>query len=373
MRKTGTVAMVALLLGGGMLVAPRGALPQDDTGSELVGTEHLAAIHLGTCREPAEDPAFVLGLVGPRQADDGAVADEADVRGQLLEPPLLAGGGTVDVALDALLDGGQPYALLVHATADDLTAPLACGEIGGIVADGQLPLPLRPLDDSGYAGVAILGADDTGGTAGTVLFFSDLAAYEGGGGGRGERAGGDRVRQGGQAGGGGGGGAAGGGRAGGGGGQSGIEVTGGVAPSGDGGAGEDDRTPRARRTRVAEDSTATVVPPTGGEATGTATSDATVEATVSATVAATEPTGAEETATAVVDPTASSPGDDLPTAVGELPTAVGDLPTAVPDASAPTAIPGEVLPTTVVEEPLPTAVPESVDPAADPAAETPAA
>ena len=135
MRRTGTIAAVALLLGGGMLLGPPSALPQGEGDPQAVtGSEHLAAIHLGTCREPAADPAFVLGIVGPQLADDGVVADETDVRGQLVAPPLLTGGGTVDVALDALLDGGQPYALLVHATADDLTDPLACVEIGGVVA-----------------------------------------------------------------------------------------------------------------------------------------------------------------------------------------------------------------------------------------------
>jgi hypothetical protein len=214
MRSTGTIAAVAVLLGGGLLAGPPGVFSQEDgDAGAAIGTEHLAAIHLGTCEEPGADPAFVMGIVGPQTGDDGTEADEAGTQAQPSTPPVLTGGGTVEAELDDLLEGGEAYALLVHRSADDLTAPLACAEIAGVVTNGQLLLALRPLDRSDYAGVAVLAAADAGGTDGTVLFFSEVDAYDGGEGReRGERAAdGTRVPEGGRQG-------AGGGRAGGGGG-----------------------------------------------------------------------------------------------------------------------------------------------------------
>jgi len=379
------VAAVAVLLGGGALVGPPSVQPQETTETEVVaGTEHLAAIHAGSCRQPEADPAFVLGVVGPQVGDDGEVADAADLRGQVVAPPLLSGGGTVEIDLDTLLDGGQPYALLVHRTAEDTSDPIACGEIGGVVANDQLALPLRPLNRSGYAGVVVLGAAETGGTAGTVLLFSDVDAYAGP---RTERgAGGERQRQGGRQGAGGG--AASGGASGG---QADAVVTGGIAPE-PARPGRGDRTPRARRTRVADQPASTAVPPVG-DAAGTvpATAEATVEATAEAPDPTAEATVEAPTAVATVEVTATVEPGEAPTVEPgtDAPTAVPDpaVPTTAPPDEAPTAIPGDEGGTDAVEEAPPTEpegeVPppaegdlppaEGDEPPADPVEETPAA
>lgn len=366
-RKTGMVATVALLLGGGAIVGVPTAMPQGQTATEA---DHLAAIHQGRCRNPAVDPSYVLGVVGAQRTDDGEVADASDVQGTLATPPLMTGGGAAEIALGDLLSGDPAYVLLVHETDDAQSDPLVCGDIAGVVANGQLALALRPLNRSGYAGVAVLGTADTGGTASTVLLFSDVDAYASG-----ARAGGGNANQGRQSGGnsargnqgGGGGGRAGGNQSGGN--QSGGAVTGGV----DGG-GRANRTPRARRTRTAGQPSPTAVPTAAGEGTVTATVEAsataigTTEPTAEAPTA-TVPADGDVTATAVTEPTAvaTEPVDAVPT----------DVPTEAPIVEEPTVAPEpevvDEIPPAVEGDEIPPAVEGGEAPVVDPVEETPAA
>lgn len=351
LRKRGWVIAAGAVLVAASLGTSPGFGRQTTSDSPVQATtEHLATLHLGDCRQPQPQPAFTLGVVGPAQTDAGAPATAADVRGNLTTSPVLVGGGTVPIALGDLLDGGQPYALLVHATADDLTAPVACGEVGGVVSGGQLPLALRPLDRSGFAGVAVLGESEAG-TVGTVLLFAEVDALERGD--RGERVGragdgGRRAAPAGRV------------RADRGGNQGDLVITGGVdAPVSDGGT-ERTRTPRRQRTSTP---TPTVPPgtsdvsggggggtPPPGEptATGTAT---TGEPTVNATatipteVAATEAVPTEAVPTEAV-PTETVPTEGVPTE-------------AVPTEPAATeSPPADTAPTEVIE-PEPTPVTDS--------------
>jgi hypothetical protein len=173
-RSARTLAAVlpALALGAAALPAAPLALQQPaDPQSQF-----LAAIHSGDCRQPSADPLAALATLGPEPGSDGEPAGADDRGGQATISPLITGSGSTTVPLDTLLDETAPTVLVVHQGTQPTDGPLACGEIGGVVVDDQLTLALRPLADSGYAGVAALGADDDGGTAGSVVLFADVDA-----------------------------------------------------------------------------------------------------------------------------------------------------------------------------------------------------
>ena len=113
---------------------------------------HPAHIHAGTCAElgdvvfPLTDVAFPDGeSSGPESAH-----------------PVKTSETEVAASLQDIIDGG--HAINVHLSADDIGTYIACGDIGGVVqdnADGRtsLVIGLGELNDSGYTGIAWLGAD----------------------------------------------------------------------------------------------------------------------------------------------------------------------------------------------------------------------
>ncbi|HET7092336.1 MAG TPA: hypothetical protein VFI22_02635, partial [Thermomicrobiales bacterium] len=94
---------------------------------------------------------------------------------------VLTSGVGVAPKLDDLL-GSTPYVMLVHKSAEDYTTYIACGELGGPVVNDQLVAALRPLNDSGFYGVAILSRATSGdnGTTGNIYLFSGAAGMAGG-------------------------------------------------------------------------------------------------------------------------------------------------------------------------------------------------
>lgn len=125
-----------------------------------------AHIHEGTCE--------TLGAVA-YPLTDVALAPLADEEAATSEDPamlhaddVLTSVTTVDVALADLLSG--EYAINVHESAEQIDTYVSCGEIAGQIrlhlrsdAPAGLVIPLRELNDSGYAGVAWLepAADNT--------------------------------------------------------------------------------------------------------------------------------------------------------------------------------------------------------------------
>ena len=176
MRKSILVAIPALPLLLGAVVAKSGVAGQ--TAPTTAEPAHPAALHAGTCRQPGADPAYTLAVVGPEQTAAGAPTGEDDIRGQLSTPPLLSGSGSIDAELDDLLDESRPYVMLVHESADAFGTVLACGEVGGVVNGDRITFALRPIDGSGYAGLAVLAAAEEGGTAGTVVLFAEVDAFD---------------------------------------------------------------------------------------------------------------------------------------------------------------------------------------------------
>jgi plastocyanin len=154
-------AAVIVLISGLIAFGRTPTRAQDATPGAIGGVSLTAgfpvAIHAGTCDAPVADPEHDLGVALPWGSDDD---DEDDDESRGNPPPTLtlATDETVDATYDDLLD--SPHVILVHQNPDVAGSYLACGELGGVVEDGELAITLRPLNDSGIAGVAILDEDE---------------------------------------------------------------------------------------------------------------------------------------------------------------------------------------------------------------------
>ena len=173
-------ATAGLLLGGG----GRG-LAQDATqappaqGQPAASESHPAAIHFGTCSQPTAQPTNNAGDVKPVAGDNGPIPPE-QFAGTLTAPPVLTTTATTIAAkLDDLAAKDAPRVILVHRSAQDYATYIACGEIGGPVQDDRLVVALRPLSDSGYAGIAVLERDGDN-TTSTIYLFGQVLAFAGG-------------------------------------------------------------------------------------------------------------------------------------------------------------------------------------------------
>jgi hypothetical protein len=319
----------------------------------------VAALQTGDCRKPDEPAAFTLASLAPQINDAGTPAAQGALQGKLTTSPLITGTGAIQASFDSLVNPQQPYVLVVHAGKDATGPAVACGEVAGVVAGGQLALALRPVGNNDYAGLAVLTPTNDGGTAGVVFVFADVQgsakaektpeanaakapkAAKGGGGNAGGGGGGGRAARG-QSGGGGGRGGQGVGPSGG----VGPAVTGGIGQGG--GQAEATRTPRARRTTTAGEQPAGTPPAatTAPEATTAPTSAPTTEGTPPA---ATETTGVDAQATVSAIETATIATVAPTEATAEPTVAASDetQPTAATsDVVAPTEAPAETAPET---------------------------
>jgi hypothetical protein len=81
---------------------------------------------------------------------------------------------TVDVSGEQLLNEG-PYVLIVHASEENYPSYLACGEIGGFAEENQLVVPLRPVGESDFFGVALI---EIGAAEYAAYLFSPIVVEE---------------------------------------------------------------------------------------------------------------------------------------------------------------------------------------------------
>ena len=145
-----------------------------------------AHIHTGTCDQLDPAPLHPLdtvhhGVIAKVHADLDAVTDavrrEGERAKELAEKPFAevkraeealrrehpnvvpvhVSTTTVDVSLADLL--ATPHAINVHASADEIETYIACGDITGTPSGRELGVPLAPLSDSGYSGIAWLHGD----------------------------------------------------------------------------------------------------------------------------------------------------------------------------------------------------------------------
>jgi hypothetical protein len=164
------LALVAALAGA------RWTAAQDATPAPQAEVAHPAHIHGGTCAALG-DVVFPL--------TDVALAPAAETATPPAQPMLmhadevLTSVTTVDVALADLLAG--QYAINVHESAETIGTYIACGDIAGQMrlhlrsdAPAGLVIPLRELNESGYAGVAWLEPTADGKTTVTIFLAQGL-------------------------------------------------------------------------------------------------------------------------------------------------------------------------------------------------------
>jgi len=152
--------MAAIMAPGGLSV--RAAVQDDRAGAG----PYPAHIHAGTCDELGEVEFPLTDATQPEGEDEGTA------------PSLVVTTSTttIETTLDELLL--DAHALNVHMGADDMGTYVACGDVGGVVLDGELVIGLGELNDSGLSGVAILRiADDST----DVEFYLTQAAGDDGG------------------------------------------------------------------------------------------------------------------------------------------------------------------------------------------------
>src|SRR5215213_1593685 len=143
--RLGTVAALTALT----LLTPGLAAQEDESDS------HPAHIHSGTCAE--------LGDVVVPLTDVTPIGDESNRTGATSAIPVESSLSVVDMPLQEIIDGG--HAINIHLSADEIDTYIACGDIGGVVAtdegetENELIIGLGELNDSGYSGIAWLGAD----------------------------------------------------------------------------------------------------------------------------------------------------------------------------------------------------------------------
>ena len=147
-----TMLSGGLLLGGGAGIA----LAQDE--EPAVGFPNH--IHAGTCDDLDPNPLAPLTDVVEWVNDTDDETENAP-QGVLTAPLVFRGETDVEISLEDIL--AESHSVNVHESAENIQNYIACGEIGGVVVedDGSdtLVVALRPLNDSGYFGLAFLTAD----------------------------------------------------------------------------------------------------------------------------------------------------------------------------------------------------------------------
>jgi hypothetical protein len=154
-------------------------LAQDATpaGTPAVTPALPAHIHEGTC-DALGAIVFPLNDVTVPPAAD-MVATPPARPAMVHAEEVLSSVTVVDVSLTDLLAGH--YVINIHGGAEDLQTSFACGEIVGLPrlhlrsdAPPGLVIPLRELNDSGYAGVAWLEPTPDGKTRVTIFLAAGL-------------------------------------------------------------------------------------------------------------------------------------------------------------------------------------------------------
>lgn len=116
------------------------------------------AIYQGTCDEPAADPAHEIGnAITPGVTEEGSEVETIGVSEEVVV--LTKASATVEATLQDL--GEEGHVVAVHDTAEDRNI-IACGQIAGVLDDGQLVVALSPVDDSTVVGVAIFDDESSG-------------------------------------------------------------------------------------------------------------------------------------------------------------------------------------------------------------------
>ncbi len=156
--KTGIMALalsVGVAAAGGVAVAQEatpGSSPPAPTGATPppVTQVYPVALHQGSCPAPEAEP-----VVDPRDAQVfGSTAEEPQQVGTSQFPPALTAQLVFELGIQDVTS--VPHAIAVHQSPEEFGTVIACGDIAGIVAEGVLIVPIRPVNQGTVAGTATI-------------------------------------------------------------------------------------------------------------------------------------------------------------------------------------------------------------------------
>jgi hypothetical protein len=169
--RLGTLFVILTIVFSGVAAVAQEGTPTAD------GPVLPAHVHAGTC-DDIGDVVFPLEDVQLAPVEEYGATPPA-------QPAMVHADAVVtsvtelEVTIDELLAG--EHVINIHASADDMGTFVACGQIEGQMrlhlrsdAPPGLVIPLRELNDSGYAGVAWLSPNDDGGTTVTIFLAEGL-------------------------------------------------------------------------------------------------------------------------------------------------------------------------------------------------------
>ena len=182
-RSIGVVIVAVSMLTGASVVSAQGTDATPAPGEDVTGA-FPAHIHQGTC-ETLGDVVFPLNELTRAGADMPAdatpVAAVATPAEDTSTPevmmtdatpatgtgtPIASSSTTVDASLDDIL--AAEHAINVHESVENIQNYIACGDITGEAANGELHIQLQELNGSGYSGEAHLVDNGDGTTTVTV-------------------------------------------------------------------------------------------------------------------------------------------------------------------------------------------------------------
>lgn len=159
----GAVLAGSLGIGGAGLV-----LAQDE---EPVTPSHPAHIHMGTCEDLDPNPAAPLVNIEPRLNEDSDDENANTAQGVLTAPSVLYSmSEEFEYSWEDML--AQSHAINVHESDENIDVYIACGDIGGVVVDGELVISLHSMNETGYSGIAIL-TEDGGGNVDVEVYLAE--------------------------------------------------------------------------------------------------------------------------------------------------------------------------------------------------------
>ena len=110
---------------------------------------HPAHIHAGSCDELGDivEPLNNVTSIG-----------EGEVEGAESALPVKVSETEIELPLADIL--AAPHAVNIHESEENIQNYIACGDIGGRLADGRLVIGLQEINGSDHSGVAVLEEDD---------------------------------------------------------------------------------------------------------------------------------------------------------------------------------------------------------------------
>lgn len=147
-----SLSLGAFLVGGLSLTGLGVALAQD---ADVPA--HPAHIHAGTCQEldpaPKAPLSYVSVLVSDSEEENANTPRGVLTAGRVL----LSSTEGVELSMEDIL--ASAHSINIHLSDEEIDTYIACGEIGGVVVDGDLYIGIRDVNGSGYSGIARLTED----------------------------------------------------------------------------------------------------------------------------------------------------------------------------------------------------------------------